>query len=367
MASVLPFAAALLLGFAIHAQAPSPAPAPQPTATLLVRLKSKRADLTAATEILTQLKTRRTRARLQASTTLHKRFVDEAKDYARLSARVFGSYEAAAARAQRALLDAAGAKQVATLREQALAVTRSRALTDAAIRREIDPRLGELERLLLPSQTQILDADDDLDVALAELRLAHRELRAWFALYASATEGLELHEDAQKHFAKLPPPPDPGAADRIDDELRLATFAGLPMPARDRKALRANDALRGATPAEEFAGTLELNRRRYLLGLRLLRIDPRLSDAARDHSRDMATRGFFSHTSPIRGKERFGQRAANFGTSASAENIAAGQQTGAGAIRAWWHSPGHHRNMLGPHGRTGLGQHGTMWTQMFGG
>ena len=125
--------------------------------------------------------------------------------------------------------------------------------------------------------------------------------------------------------------------------------------------------LRSATPHEEHLGTLELNRLRYLLGLSLVRIDPKLSDAARDHSKDMTNVGFFSHTSPVSGKRRFGQRAANFGTSASAENIAAGQRTGPGAIRAWWYSPGHHKNMLGGHGRTGLGQHGSMWTQMFGG
>src|SRR5690606_23287980 len=105
----------------------------------------------------------------------------------------------------------------------------------------------------------------------------------------------------------------------------------------------------------EYRGTLELNEIRYLLGLNLLLLDEKLSEAGRDHSKDMHTLKFFSHTSPVSGKEQFGKRAANFGTSAHAENIAAGQQSGHGAIQAWWYSPGHHRNMLGEHRRTGLG------------
>jgi hypothetical protein len=361
---------ALALATSVAAQAPPPPAEPQrqqPTATLLVRLKSKRTDLEQAEDIVGQLRGRRTRARIQASTALRRRYLDEAKAYARLAARAFAALQAATQKAQRARLGTGGGKKVAALRDEALSVTRGSGLSSDAIRREIDPRVAELEQLLLPSVAEIYGADDGLDVQLTELRLAHRELRQWYAVYASVTEGLELHEDAQKHFAKLPPPRAPGDEGRIDAELKLARFSGLPMAASDRSALRDNEALRAVTPSEEFLGTLELNRRRYLLGLRLLRIDARLADAARDHSVDMAERGFFSHTSPIKGKERFGQRAANFGTSASAENIAAGQQTGAGAVRAWWYSPGHHRNMLGGHGRTGLGQHRTMWTQMFGG
>ena len=146
-----------------------------------------------------------------------------------------------------------------------------------------------------------------------------------------------------------------------------AVDAGLPMSASDQKGLERNAAAIGELPREEYLGTLKLNQIRYLLGLNLLRIDPKLADASRDHSKDMHTLGFFSHTSPVEGKQSFGQRAANFGTSAGAENIAAGQRTGASAIQAWWYSPGHHRNMLGGHRRTGLGQHETMWTQMFGG
>ena len=77
--------------------------------------------------------------------------------------------------------------------------------------------------------------------------------------------------------------------------------------------------------------------------------------------------GFFSHTSPVEGKRTPSDRAARFGTSASAENIAQGQPTGPAAIRSWWYSPGHHRNMMGAFARVGLGRSEAYWTQMFGG
>ena len=367
MSPVRPLCAALLLVAATTCQEPAAAPKPKPASSLVIQLKSRRLDLDKATEVLQELKTRPTRFRIQASAALRKQFLQRQKDYEKRSGKVFASFAEAAAQAQKTRLGRDGSERVAALRAEALAVTRGAGLSKDAIKQQIDPRIQQLSDLLLPSFADVLRADEDLDLELTYLRVDHAALSEWFTLYASATEGLELHEDAQAHFAKLPVPPGPGPESRIDEQIATETFAGLPMSPADRKALAGNRALRSTAPRQEWLGTLELNRLRYLLGLRLVRVDPRLADAARDHSKDMATLGFFSHTSPVKGKERFGQRAANFGTSASAENIAAGQSTGHGAIRAWWYSPGHHKNMLGGHGRTGLGQHGRMWTQMFGG
>ena len=134
-------------------------------------------------------------------------------------------------------------------------------------------------------------------------------------------KGLEMHEDAAKHFKRYPPPVHPGETERIDQAIDFALFGGLPMSNSDRKVLKQNEALRSKAPIEEYLGTLRLNEIRYLLGLGLVAVDEKLADAARDHSKDMHVLGFFSHTSPVPGKERFGQRAAKFGTSAGAENI----------------------------------------------
>jgi len=91
-----------------------------------------------------------------------------------------------------------------------------------------------------------------------------------------------------------------------------------------------------------------------------------LYDAARDHAKDMVEKKFFAHDSPVPGKKTPWARAKRFGTSAHAENIAAGANTGADTIRLWWYSPGHHKNMMGGHARVGLGRHKKTWTQLFG-
>ena len=66
------------------------------------------------------------------------------------------------------------------------------------------------------------------------------------------------------------------------------------------------------------------------------------------------------------GKKTLGDRAKRFGTTTHAENIAGGSSAGVGDIQQWWHSPGHHANMLGNHSRVGLGQYGRTWTLMLG-
>ena len=95
-------------------------------------------------------------------------------------------------------------------------------------------------------------------------------------------------------------------------------------------------------------------------------IDPDLTGAARDHSADMESLKFFAHESPVPGKKTPGDRAQRFGTSYSGENIAMGTIDGTAANQMWWHSPGHHKNMLGSHGRVGVGRSGVYWTELFG-
>ena len=65
----------------------------------------------------------------------------------------------------------------------------------------------------------------------------------------------------------------PGSATSVDEQAALAAFVGLPMSAQDKKALAANETLRGKIDLQELLGTLELNRIRYALGLSLVRID----------------------------------------------------------------------------------------------
>lgn len=139
---------------------------------------------------------------------------------------------------------------------------------------------------------------------------------------------------------------------------------------RDRRRLEGRLARgfeeRARRVGRERVGREHADDLRVLLGLNALRVDLKLCDACRGHSRDMVEHGFFSHDSPIEGKETPWKRAALEGTTAGAENIAAGAADGPDAIRMWWYSPGHHRNMLGAHARVGLGRWEETWTQCFG-
>jgi uncharacterized protein YkwD len=117
---------------------------------------------------------------------------------------------------------------------------------------------------------------------------------------------------------------------------------------------------------EEKACIKAVNRYRMLMGKNPDEVDVKLVACGRAHSKEMKTLGYFAHESPTLANKTFGKRAGNFGTSAKSENIAQGQATGEGAFRGWYNSPGHHRNILSSHGRTGVGEHARYWTQMFG-
>ena len=134
---------------------------------------------------------------------------------------------------------------------------------------------------------------------------------------------------------------------------------------RDRRVLKKNEALAKEIKSEEARGIRQMNEWRIALGLNALLIDPKLCDAGRDHSKDMAEKGFFAHESPVKGKKTPWMRAENFGTKARSENIAVNESAKA-SNRAWFFSPGHHKNMFAE-GRSyvGLGGHGRHWTQMF--
>jgi len=133
------------------------------------------------------------------------------------------------------------------------------------------------------------------------------------------------------------------------------------------EVIAANVHFREQLSADEADAIDECNRRRLILGLQPLAIDFQLVLAARDHSNDMVTRGFFDHDSPVEGKATPWDRARNFNTSANGENIASGQSDGLDVTRAWWHSPGHLRNLMGRgFTRIGVGQVNQTYTQMFG-
>ncbi|MEE2780635.1 MAG: CAP domain-containing protein [Planctomycetota bacterium] len=102
-------------------------------------------------------------------------------------------------------------------------------------------------------------------------------------------------------------------------------------------------------------------------GLGKLQLDTRLVATARDHCVDMQKHNFFAHESPVEGKATPFDRAALFGTTANAENLAAGNVTPAEVVQGWLDSPGHRVNLLQPDmKRTGVGRVGGYWTALYG-
>jgi len=116
----------------------------------------------------------------------------------------------------------------------------------------------------------------------------------------------------------------------------------------------ANATVSQSTKRELVRATLcVLNAQRARHDLRRLRLSPRLSAAARRHSRAMARRRFFSHNSPSGASfvdriRRTGYLR-NVRSWAAGENIAYGtgrRSSPASIARAWMNSPPHRANIL---------------------
>ena len=142
----------------------------------------------------------------------------------------------------------------------------------------------------------------------------------------------------------------------------MPLLQGLRLTVKEILAL--NEALARFLSPQEFAAVQGLNNYRARCGLFPCLIDLSLCNAARYHSTNMQSRGFFDHVAPW--GENFLMRAARYGTSASAENIFMGSSSGMAANNAWINSSGHRANMVGPYQRVGVGNAGGFFTQVFG-
>lgn len=127
------------------------------------------------------------------------------------------------------------------------------------------------------------------------------------------------------------------------------SFARLPMVHRAIDPQNVDYAL---LDAAVFYAT---NRQRDKYGLKPLKYSAALEKAAFEHARDMAKHNFFSHRSPISGKETIGKRMAAAGVPSgySGENIHFHGPVGKSyleeaneVVSDWMNSPGHRRNIL---------------------
>ena len=266
-----------------------------------------------------------------------------------------------------ARLGKAERERIEKLRATVVANARSGALTKERVTGSSDPAMAELEELLVVEPNDVYDLDEELFEDVMTLLDEQADAELLFGYWSRAADELTRTRPGRGYLRRMDEPRDPAALDELLlAELADAAALAMPMEDEDREVLERNRALWAELDPGEVQGISKLNHMRLLAGLPALAIDLKLCDASRGHSKDMVELGFFAHQSPVPGKETPGKRAALAGTSGSAENIAAGQRTGEGAIRAWWYSPGHHRNMMGRHRRIGLGRVADHWTQMFG-
>ncbi|MDH2423826.1 CAP domain-containing protein [Sphaerisporangium sp. TRM90804] len=160
-----------------------------------------------------------------------------------------------------------------------------------------------------------------------------------------------------------PPPSIDGGGSELAAGTSVDTAAGA---GREHQAAQDGPPVRGL----ETAAIRLTNKERTRRGCPALRVDSRLTRSARAHSRDMAAKNYFGHTSP-QGTTPW-QRMSRAGYSNSAaENIARGYQSAEETLRGWMASPGHRRNILNCQITTvGVGvAHGSgdiWWTQDFG-
>ncbi len=128
--------------------------------------------------------------------------------------------------------------------------------------------------------------------------------------------------------------------------LALATAsAAEPPPPRETDPAATDPVIAGLVEAH--------NKERAKAGLSPLKGDPKLTQAALAHARDMAEHGKMAHegsdgSTPAQRAGRLGYRHVKTG-----ENVAYGQSTVEAVMRAWMNSPGHKENILGDYSEMG--------------
>jgi uncharacterized protein YkwD len=270
--------------------------------------------------------------------------------------RYLRDFERQAGRALRADWPRDVERRIQEARAIIIDVSRRENLTKEMVQKQSDPAMEVLEGYMTITRDGVLESDEELATSRKQLL---QQIAYWPDAATRIPEARRRHsadvENAEGYDETL-----------IERETFMAVMA-TPMPNRDRQTFINNYATGTNLDSEEAQGVTLLNLIRVRSGLSALAIDVRLCNASRGHSKDMEEHGFFAHESPIEGKRTPGDRARLAGTRYSGENIFMGRTQAQAAIGAWWHSPGHHRNMMNPnHSVVGHGRHNRHWTQMFG-
>ena len=117
-----------------------------------------------------------------------------------------------------------------------------------------------------------------------------------------------------------------------------------------------------------------INRYRTQKGLKPLALNPRLAEAARRHSTDLARHDRIAHKGSDGSDPWSRVRKTGYRPRLAAENVGAGQRSLKEVVQGWQQSPGHDRNLLLPDA-TEMGialvtdagtRYGTFWTLVLG-
>lgn len=220
------------------------------------------------------------------------------------------------------------------------------AITKESLKAKAGPAMDALLEAMVPKRQEVLESSKSLTAR-------REEILALDSIAARCRDALGL-KAGDKDLSKT-----------LKHQEKLLSLMGVYMADKHRKWLDSDMRKFGRMSLDEWCGFVHLNLVRMLLGLRPMRIELKLSAAARDHSKDMAERKFFAHESPVPGKKTPWDRAARQGTKCSGECIA-GSRSGPGAIRAWFFSPGHHVIIMSKASKVGIGGYRGKWTLMTG-
>ncbi|MFD1884347.1 CAP domain-containing protein [Paenibacillus wenxiniae] len=122
-----------------------------------------------------------------------------------------------------------------------------------------------------------------------------------------------------------------------------------------------------ATSAAAAAKVAKLvNEQRAKAGLKPLAVDTKLQKMAQAKANDMASKGYFSHTSPTYGTPFKMMNTFGITYTYAGENIAKGQSSAAQVMKDWMNSPGHKANILKKqYTHIGVGFKNGVWVQEF--
>ncbi len=141
-----------------------------------------------------------------------------------------------------------------------------------------------------------------------------------------------------------------------------------PTPAQTQQPVQASQS---GSFQQQILTLVNVERRKA--NLQPLTLNNQLGQAAQNHTNDMVSKSYFSHTSPSGGTMTSRVNATGYVYSTIGENIAAGSSTANTTMTQWMNSPGHRANILNPKFRElGVGyapsndQYRYYWTQVFG-